>query len=93
MFQKAQGHTECRIDFINYPYLKDNSKKLHIEFGFAQIKYYSGSKINLNLFVTKAADNILFKFITNHQNTQTTSNTVALIQYAPGMGFMSKRFF
>jgi len=84
LFQKAQGHTECRVDFINYPNPKDNSKKLHIEFGFTQIKYYSGNKINLNLFVTKVADNILFKFITNHQDTQTASNTAILVQYAPG---------
>ncbi|XP_060856834.1 uncharacterized protein LOC132934536 [Metopolophium dirhodum] len=82
IYQKAQGHTECRIDFINYPNLKDNTKKLHVEFGFTQIKYYSGNKININLFVTKVAENILFKIIANHQDTQTTSNSAVLVQYA-----------
>jgi len=82
--QKAQGHTECRVDFVNYPSPADKTKKLHVEFGFVQIKYYSGTKINLNLFVTKAADNIMFKFAANHQSTQTTSSTAALVQYAVG---------
>ncbi|XP_025406452.1 uncharacterized protein LOC112680523 [Sipha flava] len=82
VYQKAQGHTEIRVDFVNYPNLKDNSKKLHVEFGFTQIKYYTGSNINLNLYVTKAADNIMFKFITNHQGTETTFNTAVLVQYA-----------
>ncbi|XP_050528812.1 uncharacterized protein LOC126898616 isoform X2 [Daktulosphaira vitifoliae] len=82
-YQKAQGHTEFRVDFVNYPYLEDNNKKLHVEFGVAQIKYYSGSKINLNLFITKPSEKIMFKFITNYASTQTTSNTAVLIQYAP----------
>ncbi|VVC30431.1 Hypothetical protein CINCED_3A001550 [Cinara cedri] len=89
-YQKAQGHTECRVDFVNYPNLKDNNKKLRITFGFTQIKYYSGMKINLNLFVTKMADNIMFKFITNHMNTQTVWNTAALIQYAPEKNITAK---
>lgn len=62
MFQKGQGHLDCKATIKTNPHLKDDHHKLVVRTGFTYFRTYNGSKSDLLVEIKKDDDDIDLKF-------------------------------